>query len=301
MSQINIKILKQGTIHPNIISCSFFTMKDSYRKFEKYKSNLKKFLIQCKTLNNFEIRIYVDNTSGDLSFINDSNVSIYHFDCPEFRDGDGHLGTFGTFVRFLPLFENHSLVWISDIDVPDHYFNISGSYDFRIVSNICYERKVYGRKYTILAGRFVSKHQLPKSLLTRFLNKILDNSFSNEIQKLNSENKKPPSKFPYGMDELFLNKSIYDYIKKRDYKVLTIIDMFVSSMLIYNTELSKSSQTLLLDYYETPNKKMIPKILDLYHKYIPLILNKYPCLQKVLDIEFKNSFEIKELISSTQM
>jgi hypothetical protein len=46
---------------------------------------------------------------------------------------------------------------------------------------------------------------------------------------------------------------------------------------------------------------MIPKILDLYHKYIPLILNKYPCLQKVLDIEFKNSFEIKELISSTQM
>jgi hypothetical protein len=77
--------------------------------------------------------------------------------------------------------------------------------------------------------------------------------------------------------------------------------MFVSSMLIYNTQLPKSSQTLLLQYYETPNKKMIPKILDLYHKYIPLILNKYPCLQKVLDIEFKNSFEIKELISSSQL
>ena len=103
------------------------------------------------------------------------------------------------------------------------------------------------------------------------------------------------------MDELFLNKSVYDYIKKRPFKVLTVVDMFVSSMLIYNTQLPKSSQTLLLQYYETPNKKMIPKILDLYHEYIPLILNKYPCLQKVLDIQFKNSFEIKELISSSQL
>lgn len=301
MSQINLKILKKGIEHPNIISCSFFTMKDSYRLFDKYKSNLHRFLKQCQSLKNFEIRIYVDNTSGDLSFINDPNVSIYHFDCPEFRDGDGHLGTFGTFVRFLPLFEKHSLVWISDIDVPNHYFDISGSYDFRIVSNICYERKVYGRKYTILAGRFVSRHQLPKSLLTRFLNKFLDGDYSDEIQNLNSENRKPLSNFPYGMDELFLNKSIYDYIKKRSFKVLTIVDMFVSSMLIYNTQLPKSSQTLLLQYYETPNKKMIPKILDLYHEYIPLILNKYPCLQKVLDKEFKNSFEIKELISSSQL
>jgi hypothetical protein len=301
MSQINLKVLKQGLEHPNVISCSFFTMKDSYRLFDKYKLNLNRFLKQCQSLKNFEIRIYVDNTSGDLSFIDDPNVSIYHFDCPEFRDGDGHLGTFGTFVRFLPLFEKHSLVWISDIDVPDHYFNISGSYDFRIVSNICYERKVYGRKYTILAGRFVSRHQLPKSLLTRFLNKILDGDYNDQITQLNSENRKPPSNFPYGMDELFLNKSIYDYIAKKPFKVLTIVDMFVSSMLIYNTQLPKSSQTLLLQYYETPNKKMIPKILDLYHEYIPLILNKYPCLQKVLDIEFKNSFEIKKLISSSQL
>jgi len=49
---------------------------------------------------------------------------VIHFNCPEFREGEGHTGTFGTFPRFLPLFEKDlELVWVTDIDVIQSYLN----------------------------------------------------------------------------------------------------------------------------------------------------------------------------------
>ena len=61
MSQINIEIIKNvSNNYPNVISTSFFTMKDAYRSFAKYENALKKFLEYTNQLNNFEVRIYTD-------------------------------------------------------------------------------------------------------------------------------------------------------------------------------------------------------------------------------------------------
>ena len=92
MSQIEIQILRQGIIHPNVMSTSFFTMGDSYRSFNKYQSYLETFFKQSSKLKNFEVRVYTDDTGKDFALTaskNYPNVSIYHFNCAEFRDRGG--------------------------------------------------------------------------------------------------------------------------------------------------------------------------------------------------------------------
>lgn len=311
MSQIHTKVLKQGTVHPKIISCSFFTMKDAYRSYEKYERHLHKFLHQIKLyLRNFEVRIYTDDTGKDfaLNVAKDPNVSVIHFDCPQFREGDGHIGTFGTLVRFLPLFEEHDLVWSSDIDIPDNYFSTEFSTgDFKINTHLCYERKVYGRKYTILAGRFMSRLQLPRALLTRFLNKVSDGDYVEQRDALNAANKyKPPSPFPYGMDELFLNWPVYDWIKKRDYIVSINVDYADPVLIAIIETQSKADDEIYFKYYKTRDKKYIPKLKEIFRKHIHLGLEKYPCL-KLLDEKlkdprsFKNDFYERIKINSKDL
>jgi hypothetical protein len=315
MSQIITEILKQGYQRKRVLACSFFTMQDSYRPFEKYQRQLLRFLKQIKVLRNFEFRIYTDDTGKDfcLEHVKDPAVSIIKFDCPEFREGLGHTGTFGTLVRFLPLFEEHEIVWIADIDIPDAFVDpinlsemLEHQCDFKISSRICYDRKIYGRLHTIEAGRFISRIQIPKQLLTRFINKLLDGSYAKELDALNAENKrKNPSRFPYGVDELFLNYPVYDWMRKRDYKVFVETDMLVTSMLTQNTEIPSESKQLLLNFYYDPlkNKKLVPKLKLIYKKYIPLILNLYPCLQVFLDKldSFKDDFNEILFIKSSEL
>jgi hypothetical protein len=313
MSQIITKVLKQGTKYPNVIACSFFTMEDAYRSFEKYQSHLKRFLGQVKQLQEFEVRIYTDDTGKDfaLTVAKDPNITVIHFDCPEFREGSGHTGTFGTLVRFLPLFEKHEIVWIADIDIPDFFVGqknldemFEHSCDFKLSSRICYERKVYGRKYTMEAGRLISIVQLPKRILTSFITKLIDGKYEKEIQELNAQNtRKPFSKFPYGVDELFLNWPVYDWIKKGEYKIFVETDMLVTQMLIKNVQIPKKDEEVISAFYHEPQKKLVPKMKEIYIKWIPKILNKYPCLQILLDKLhiFKEDFDEKIFITSSEM
>jgi hypothetical protein len=109
MSQIEIQILKQGTELKKVISVSFFTMKDAYRPANKYRISLIHFLDNVSRKRpEFSVRIYTDDSAKDECIRiakKFSNVSVYHFNLPELREEVGHLGTFGTFPRFLPLFE----------------------------------------------------------------------------------------------------------------------------------------------------------------------------------------------------
>ena len=312
MSQIITKVLKQGIKYPNVIACSFFTMEDAYRSFEKYQSHLKRFLSQVKQLQNFEVRIYTDDTGSEYALkVAGENVSVIHFDCPEFREGRGHIGTFGTLVRFLPLFEKHEIVWIADIDIPDFFVGqknldemFKNKCDFKLSSRICYERKVYGRKYTMEAGRLISIVQLPKRLLTSFITKLIDGKYEKEIQELNAQNtRKPFSKFPYGVDELFLNWPVYDWIKKGEYKIFVETDMLVTQMLIKNVQIPKKDEEVISAFYHEPQKKLVPKMKEIYKKWIPEILNKYPCLQILLDKLhiFKENFDEKIFIKSSEL
>jgi hypothetical protein len=121
IQEIEITILKQGRPSKKVLSVSFYTMKDAYRRKEKYETNLKLFLKYKKTLKGFETRIYTDDSGKDFALEaakNDPTVSVYHFNYPPLREEEGHVGVFGSLVRFLPFFEpGLEIVWESDIDI----------------------------------------------------------------------------------------------------------------------------------------------------------------------------------------
>jgi hypothetical protein len=306
MSQIEVNVLKEGKRYNNVLSISFFTMKNSYRPSEFYENKLKIFMDKKSKLKGFETRIYTDDSGKDFALkIADEDTTVLHYNCEPFREGDGHVGTFGTIVRFLPLFEKGlETVWISDIDIHPSFLDMNvlsamsrNNCSVFIDSVICYERKPWADvKYPIVAHRFISKIILSKQIFTRFLNNLIDGKMSeiiDEINEYNSPLKKPNQKFPYGMDEVFLNGPIYKSIFKHDVKVMFRKDFFTESFMVYNIEKFPAKYTELLKrYYKNPSNDFFKQVKKIYEEYAPMLVEKYPCMQELVDKlpEFKNSF-----------
>jgi hypothetical protein len=295
MSQIDITSIKQANKkYKNVLSCSFFTMTDAYRDFSKYQKDLETLIQYSLDLPDFELRIYTDLSGIEFTqkVSKDYNhITILQFDCKPFREKVGHIGTFGTLVRFLPMFEkNLKTVWITDIDIPKHFLDKNKIQEMKRTNSkvyfstfVCYDRKTYARKYTILAGTMIYFMKFPLKLLTNFLEKYLHNEYESVIKILNNNTWRTPSKFPYGMDEVFINTSIYDYIQKKH------INSYVNKVYMVNKYINKSRNItkqevdLLRSSYYDPTKGKIEQVKKIYKKYLPTLVSKYPCLQELLD------------------
>jgi len=312
MSQIHIKILKQGMHSEKILSVSFFTMNDPYRDFTKYQKYLVRFFDMAKIFPDFQVRVYTDDTGSEFALkaaAENEQVSVYHFDCPEFRDGKGHVGVFGPMVRFLPLFEKHEIVWISDIDVRAWFLDpaflkqmIKNQCDFSISTFPCYFRKAFSNKYTIIAHRIISRIQLPRALFTRFLTKLASGHLKDKVDLLNTENKgKPPSRVPYCTDELFLNTSVYNWLKTHDLKFFIEIDYLLIGLLPgASQKLTKEQELLFYKYGINRDPKYIPKLTQVFKKILELYTKVYPCLEELIAKLGKRLYEV-QIVNSNDL
>jgi hypothetical protein len=302
-SPLEITVLKQGTPSKKVLSASFFTMKGAYRDVSTYEASLKKFLKQKENLKGFETRIYTDDSGKDIvlkAVKEDPDVTILHFNFQPLREQGGHIGTFGTLVRFLPFFEpGLEVVWVSDIDIPDSYLNPSvltkmketkTKFSFRTF--LCYETKVYGRKYTILAGTMISFHTFPKQLFNQFLNSLVrpPNSLQIMFSKLNAYNVANKnrnvsySKIPFGVDEVFTNTTFYNYLIRHEIPCY-IIKEYINLMPKYLTGLitEKEKQLIHTFIYKKKDKETFDKIKDFCKEKLPLVVSKYPCVKDFLN------------------
>ena len=312
MSQIEITVLKQGKVSRNVLTCCIFTASDSYKELNKYAENFRRFLKQAQNLHRFEVRVYTDDTAKDIVLAetkDNPKVTVLHYNCPQFREGNGHVGMFGTVVRFLPIFEDLDTVWSSDIDIPDRYLDpllyrtvTEHRYDFLISTYSCYERKVWGTKNTIHAGRFISRIKFPRALLTLFLNRVSAGKMDEKIEQINDANKrKPRSDFPYGLDEHFLNTYIYNTLKDRNSKILLQKD-YLDSGIVFKSEL-KEERDLLMKYFYSPNRQRFLEIKKIILKYLPLYLDTHPCYKDTLENlhKMKDNFILLKTIRGSDL
>jgi hypothetical protein len=297
MSQIELRVLKQGLETHKIISASFFTMNDAYRKLAVYESNLKHFS-RISQLPGFCVRLYTDDSGQEIALrVTEKydHITVIHFNCPEFREEVGHIGTFGTIVRFLPLFEAHELVWVSDIDIPADYLEPyhvkdmeTAKADVHFRTFLCYDTKVYGRHYTIAAGTIISKIKFPKQILTKFLNKLADGGLNETIERLNTANlprKKTPSKIPYGIDEVFTNTTFYDYMIRHEVRCLVIKDYASAGLYLRYRDLLTDGEVRIFErYYTKFEKELVPRMKYILGKKLPQIVDEKPCLKEILDL-----------------
>lgn len=301
MSQIKIKVLKQGIPSSRVISCVFFTMSSAYKDFSKYAYQLRLMLKNSRVVKGFETRIYTDDTGAEIAVHESepySHVSVYHFDCPAFREGKGHTGTFGTLVRFLPLFEEGlETVWISDIDVnykkgwfSNDLVKLASRYDVFVENRICYERRPWnvGKKYPFVAYRLIFNVTFPKRMLTHYINKLIDGSYSKIIGEINDYNVRKPrnDKFPYGMDEYFTNVVLYDYIKRKNMSCLVHKDYDLSGWFLHgDTQLNQREKDIIQKAVTHETKENIEKAKTVYKKYIPIFISKDPKLSCFKEVE----------------
>lgn len=300
MSQIEITILKQADPpSKKVLSCSFFIMQGAYRDTSVYKTYLEKLITyKSKVLSDFELRVYTDDTGKDFilkTFQDQPHLSIYHYNCPFFKEGNGHTGTFGTLVRFLPLFEQGlETVWITDIDVDigmleqDILKKIKNyKRQFYVDTMVCYQRRPWASSidYPIVAHRIISFLTFPRQILTRFLTKLINGDYSDVIDQINKFNtrKTPNPKFPYGTDELFLNAHLYKYIKNHEIPVFVLRRYAINSILKYSSYVSEEEKDFLDEFSYRPTRDGFQRLKKLFKRVIPSMLNEYPCMQLVLD------------------
>lgn len=301
MSQIEIQILKEANPpSKKVLSCSFFKMQGAYRDIAIYKAFLESLVTRkSKLLKGFELRVYTDDSGQEfvLDVAKDQDhVSVHHYDCPEFKEGNGHTGTFGTLVRFLPLFETGlDIVWITDIDIPLYMLDPSIltkmkslKRDFYVNTFFCHQRKPWniGVKYPIVAYKIISFKTFPRQILTRFITKLTNGDYADVIDRLNdyNERKTPNKKFPYGMDEYFINNVFYKYLKSHDVSIYLMIGYVILSMLVYkDKEITKEEIEMINEFSNKPTKELFVKIKKLMKRSIPNVVNELPCLQEFLD------------------
>jgi hypothetical protein len=310
-TNLEITVLKQGTSSKKVLSVSFFTMKDAYRPIEYYEKNLQQFLCYKKVLKGFETRIYTDDSGKEIvlkAAKNDPTISIYHYNYPPLREEIGHIGTFGTFVRFLPLFDPEvKTVWISDVDIFNSDLNPSlltkmktANADFCFRSYLCYNKKIYGQPYTIVANLIISFITFPMQLFTQFLHKLTTptKSFQLTLDALNQQmvlKRKPTSRVPYGIDEVFMNDTFYTYLINNSINCYILKDyIYATEYLRWNKVLTKDEDMIIFLYYKNSSQQSLHKVKKLLEQKIPLLVERYPCLQEVLDKMnlFKTSFLI---------
>lgn len=204
----NVKIIPG--VNKNIISASYFVLKNGYKPHIYYADGLK-FLSNdiknAQTVNKILLRVYYDRTIelfGDQSakdvieYLKTQNhVELVYVDCDKLIDTQ-HAGVLGAIFRYLPFFDydgnDVKYVWVQDIDYRENEsadthntkciqeFDklITEKIELTFTSLLCYTpvwHTYLGIPFDgILGDFFAGGIKLPLSLLVNFLNSFLNNA-----------------------------------------------------------------------------------------------------------------------------
>lgn len=283
----------------NIIITSLFKMTKGYKDFYKYLKGIK--LISNKIIKwnlPFEFRIFIDETiykdkkiMNFLNNINNAKLILYH--CPSFFIDNHHRGTFGTILRFFPMFnfENNDsdIVICMDSDTSDMYFrelikgfylmkknnlleNLSLFYSSSIAKNQSQKFNDIIYPY-IMAGLIINRLKFDTYLIQEYLDDVLisktnfKNYYNHDVVQIT---KKIDTKIFYGFDEIFLNHKLLPYLVENKKKIC-----------IYD-EYSFIYQFFYI--IRSPNFNKEPKI---YKSFFEYILKDYQFKHTDLESSFK--------------
>lgn len=129
------------TVKKDIICISIFKMRGGgYKDFSLYIDSLKYINDNIQKYENLCIRLTIDsNIEKDEKIMKHlkslNRVSIVVFECSDFYENGSHYSTFGTIVRFFPMFKfknnDAKRVIVMDADLMNNLFsNIMMMYDY---------------------------------------------------------------------------------------------------------------------------------------------------------------------------
>jgi len=265
-----------------LLSVSIFKMLRTYRKFYNYSEYLSIIINLYASNTHIDIRVYFDDSclSELNSFIKKyKNVEFYKFNYQQLRIDKYHEGTFGSFIRFLPIHENeYEFVWISDLE-PYKFFldnNLLTKINNNEINTIFYSKPYYGtpwidknNDYPIINMFIITNQKIPIEIFNTYLTDLISNKY-NEIKKKLMKYRQSYyhnldiiDKFPYGMDEYYSNNIIYNYLyTKKTWVIYDVNPILLIKKIKNNTELIKMMYDLCNDLYKTNDHQIIKNMID---------------------------------------
>lgn len=237
----------------NVISTCLFKLKISYKNFNAYLYRAKNVKLLAQKLK-FYLLVFIDDSIYNnkdiykklIRNIGGKYTIFLKYDCNAFKDDEGlHRGTFGTLIRFFPMFDfpgnNFGTVLVIDIDYvkpklykDDNYY--CTMYDLLKENNLDFIGRSHANlmlddkwinikppymnedKVSIIANCLFSTKKFDHNLIIDYLNTLLNKK--SKLHKLVKEHttKNLDTVFNYGVDEYFLNHILYPYFKENKIK-----------------------------------------------------------------------------------
>jgi hypothetical protein len=228
-----------------LLSTSFFYLEKSYKSSQRYIDGILKIIEFIERNKFYTLRIYYDESIfsnekyAELFNMMRTNklVELYEYTCSPFiQTKPFHIGTFGTLLRFLPLFEKsqYDIIYILDIDDANYEY-IKLYVDSLMNSDkkfYFYTLEDYGNKYfnqfnnkfgdTVMANIYVKNYRFDIKIFISFLDWITkSNKLFRQIENINKNTytfKNSPKDIvsTYGLDEYFLNINLINTLNKKD-------------------------------------------------------------------------------------
>lgn len=288
-----------------LLTTSFFYLENSYKSSYKYHNGLKKIIEFIETNEEYYLRIYYDETIflnykyRDLyhKIKTNKKIELFQYTCLNFiKKNPFHIGTFGTLIRFLPLFEksDYYIIYIIDIDDGDYeyiklYVDKLSNSDKKFIFN---SWKNYGERYlnqfdnkfsnTTIANIFVKNYRFNLKIFTNFFELLTkSNEIFNKIENINNQfesfkNVNYQIKKTYGIDEYFLNIYLINTLESKDIG-------WIKEDYYFNYFIGNIIETSNNNDYDNIKKKYyldIISILDTVDEYTKLTANELENLLK---------------------
>jgi hypothetical protein len=285
----------------NIVSCVFFRKYESYKDISRYVDGLTNIINKFnKLLPSFRLRIYHDYSSLEIiknilkeSNILDELIELYEYDIPFFkeeRDKTYHMGTIGSFIRYLPLFNidyhkvDRCLIHDIDNDFKDYTKNVIKFCDdnklpFSYRSRFCYNdiritctNDDTLSQFPIISSFVYQTISTPYNILSDFIEDLYIN---NDIVLMKLiKDCKIISMYEYGIDEIFINSIYVKYFYKNKIKIAPILFNHVNIL---------KGLTNYFDYIETTTD------LAIYWKFVCEFF-------EIIDIKLDNKLQDKNVL-----
>lgn len=291
-----------------LLSASLFLLSNSYKGPNRYINGLKKLYEFVEKNKEFTLRIYYDDSVYQDSyykfiinkFLKDKErIELVKFKCNKFLiDKNIHKGTFGTLLRFLPLFEKSDFKIIYIVDIDDTYYDYIKIYfekfekdlDQKILIEyinfyfLCFDD--YAERYCFqfdnkfgnvaLANFFIKDYRFDIKIFTDFLEYILSSDeLFKKIKKINEQFYKSNIRSDiietYGIDEYFLNKILINKLNKSQIyfiKESYYISYFLENLIIYDSK---------------PSNLIKKYLIEIIKQYYPEI-DKHYCINELKNI-----------------
>lgn len=262
-----------------LLSTSFFYLEKSYKSSQRYIDGILKIIEFVEQNKYYVLRIYYDKSiffnpkyTELFDKIKTNNlVELCEYSCSQFiQSKPFHIGTFGTLLRFLPLFEKSHWEVIYILDIDDANYGYIKLYVDNLVASekkfYFYNLEDYGKKYlnqfnnkfgdAIIANIYVKNHRFDIKIFTNFLDWITkSNKLFMMIENLNKNSyafKNSPKDIvqTYGLDEYFLNINLINTLNKKDIgwiKENLYFDYFIGKLI--NKKNDQLFEIIIKQYY----------------------------------------------------